>query len=115
VSATLLDGAATAAQIREELKPRVQKLREAGIVPKLSVVLIGDDLASHTYVRMKAKACRSVGIESETFTLPADTTQHEAEELIVRLNDDHQCTRHPVTASCAKAPGRGTPAQPLVS
>jgi methylenetetrahydrofolate dehydrogenase (NADP+)/methenyltetrahydrofolate cyclohydrolase len=55
VSATLLDGAATAAQIREELKPRVQKLREAGIVPKLSVVLIGDDLASHTYVRMKAK------------------------------------------------------------
>jgi len=45
VSATLLDGAATAAQIREELKPRVQKLREAGIVPKLSVVLIGDDPA----------------------------------------------------------------------
>jgi len=100
VSATLLDGAATAAQIREELKPRVQKLREAGIVPKLSVVLIGDDPASHTYVRMKAKACRSIGIKSETFALPADTTQKEAEDLIARLNDDHDVhgilVQHPV-------------------
>lgn len=100
MSATLLDGAATAAQIREELKPRVQKLREAGIVPKLSVVLIGDDPASHTYVRMKAKACRSIGIESETFALPADTTQQQAEELIARLNDDHNVhgilVQHPV-------------------
>jgi len=100
VSATLLDGAATAAQIREELKPRVQKLREAGIVPKLSVVLIGDDPASHTYVRMKAKACRSIGVESETFALPAATTQQEAEDLIARLNDDHHVhgilVQHPV-------------------
>lgn len=100
MSATLLDGAAIAAQIREELKPRVQKLREAGIVPKLSVVLIGDDPASHTYVRMKAKACRSIGIESETFALPADTTQHEAEDLVARLNDDYHVhgilVQHPV-------------------
>ncbi|MCL6474602.1 MAG: bifunctional methylenetetrahydrofolate dehydrogenase/methenyltetrahydrofolate cyclohydrolase FolD [Firmicutes bacterium] len=100
MSATLLDGAATAAQIREELKPRVQKLREAGIVPKLSVVLIGDDPASHTYVRMKAKACRSIGVESETFALPAATTQQEAEDLIARLNDDHHVhgilVQHPV-------------------
>jgi methylenetetrahydrofolate dehydrogenase (NADP+)/methenyltetrahydrofolate cyclohydrolase len=100
VSAILLDGAATSAQIREELKPRVQQLREAGIVPKLSVVLIGDDPASHTYVRMKAKACRSVGIESETFALPHDTTQQEAEELIARLNADESVhgilVQHPV-------------------
>ncbi|MCS6830873.1 MAG: bifunctional 5,10-methylene-tetrahydrofolate dehydrogenase/5,10-methylene-tetrahydrofolate cyclohydrolase, partial [bacterium] len=86
MSATLLDGAAVAAQIREELKPRVQRLRELGIVPKLSVLLIGDDPASHTYVRMKAKACRGVGIESDTFVLPQDTTQQEAEELIAQLN-----------------------------
>lgn len=100
MSATLLDGAATAAQIREELKPRVQRLREAGIVPKLSVVLIGDDPASHTYVRMKAKACRSVGIVSETFALPQDTTQQEAEALIERLNADENVhgilVQHPV-------------------
>lgn len=100
MSAILLDGAATSAQIREELKPRVQQLREAGIVPKLSVVLIGDDPASHTYVRMKAKACRSVGIESETFALPHDTTQQEAEELIARLNADESVhgilVQHPV-------------------
>lgn len=100
MSATLLDGAATAAQIREELKPRVQNLREAGIIPKLSVVLIGDDPASHTYVRMKAKACRSVGIDSETFALPQDTTQQEAEALIDRLNADDNVhgilVQHPV-------------------
>ncbi|MGQ9487525.1 MAG: bifunctional methylenetetrahydrofolate dehydrogenase/methenyltetrahydrofolate cyclohydrolase FolD [Armatimonadota bacterium] len=100
MSAILLDGAATAAQIREELKPRVQRLREAGIVPLLSVVLIGDDPASHTYVRMKAKACRSVGIESQTYALPSDTTQQEAEDLIAQLNADEQVhgilVQHPV-------------------
>ena len=100
MSAVLLDGAVTAAQIREELRPRVQRLREAGIIPKLSVLLIGDDPASHTYVRMKAKACRSIGIESETFALPAETTQQEAEELIARLNADNSVhgilIQHPV-------------------
>ncbi|MGC8783729.1 MAG: bifunctional methylenetetrahydrofolate dehydrogenase/methenyltetrahydrofolate cyclohydrolase FolD [Armatimonadota bacterium] len=100
MSAILLDGAATAAQIREELKPRVQRLREAGIVPKLSVLIIGDDPASHTYVRMKAKACRGVGIESETFALPHNTTQQEAEELVARLNADESVhgilVQHPV-------------------
>lgn len=100
MSAILLDGAATAAQIREELKPRVQRLREAGIVPHLSVVLIGDDPASHTYVRMKAKACRSVGIESQTYALPSDTTQQEVEDLIAQLNADEQVhgilVQHPV-------------------
>ncbi len=100
MSAILLDGAATAAQIREELKPRVQRLRETGIVPHLSVVLIGDDPASHTYVRMKAKACRGIGIESQTYALPAETTQQEAEELIARLNADENVhgilLQHPV-------------------
>lgn len=100
MSAILLDGAATAAQIREELKPRVQRLREAGIVPHLSVVLIGDNPASHTYVRMKAKACRSVGIESQTYALPSDTTQQEVEDLIAQLNADEQVhgilVQHPV-------------------
>lgn len=100
MSAILLDGAATAAQIHEELKPRVQRLREAGIVPHLSVVLIGDDPASHTYVRMKAKACRGVGIESQTHALPHDTTQQEAEDLIAQLNADENVhgilVQHPV-------------------
>lgn len=100
MSASVLDGAAVAAQIREELRPRVQRLREAGIVPKLSVVLIGDDPASHTYVRMKAKACRSIGIESETFALPHHTSQQEAEKLIDRLNADESVhgilVQHPV-------------------
>lgn len=100
MSATLLDGAAVAAQIREELRPRVERLREAGIVPKLSVVIIGNDPASHTYVRMKAKACRNIGIESETFALPQDTSQQEAEELIARLNADESVhgilVQHPV-------------------
>lgn len=100
MSAKLLDGAATAAQIREELKPRVERLKAEGVQPKLSVVIIGDDPASHTYVRMKAKACRQIGIESETFALPEQTTQHEAEALIARLNADENVhgilVQHPV-------------------
>lgn len=100
MSTILLDGSATAAQIREELKPRVQRLREAGVAPHLSVVLIGDDPASHTYVRMKAKACRSVGIESRTYALPSGTIQEEAEDLIAQLNADEQVhgilVQHPV-------------------
>lgn len=100
MSAKLLDGAAIAAQIREELKPRVERLKAEGIQPKLSVVIIGEDPASHTYVRMKAKACRQIGIESETFALPEQTTQHEAEALIARLNADGNVhgilVQHPV-------------------
>lgn len=88
MSATLLEGTVIAAQVREELIPRVMRLRENGIIPKLSVLLIGNDPASHTYVRMKEKACRSVGIDSETIHLPSDATQQQAEELVAQLNAD---------------------------
>ncbi|MFX5141941.1 tetrahydrofolate dehydrogenase/cyclohydrolase catalytic domain-containing protein, partial [Acinetobacter baumannii] len=59
-NALLLDGKAVAQRIRETLRARVAALRQREIVPCLAVMLVGDDPASHTYVRTKAKACESV-------------------------------------------------------
>ncbi len=88
MSAQILDGSATAAIIRQELKEQSKQLTEMGCQPKLAVVLIGDDPASHTYVKMKQKACKAVGVISERYALPADTSQEEAEQLIIKLNQD---------------------------
>jgi len=89
LSAEILDGQATARAIREEVKARVAALKAArGVIPRLAAVLVGDNPASEAYVGMKGKACRWVGIESETHRLPAEATQQEVESLIDRLNDD---------------------------
>lgn len=58
--ATILDGKAMAKAIRQDVARDVARLREVGLTPGLAVVLVGDDPASHTYVRAKAKACREV-------------------------------------------------------
>ncbi len=99
--AGLLDGQETARAIREELKFEVAEiLKSKGIVPKLAAVLVGDDPASDAYVSMKGKACKWVGVESETFRLPKDSTQEEVESLIDRLNADRTVSgvliQHPV-------------------
>lgn len=88
MSAQILDGTATAATIRQELKLQAAKLTEAGFQPKLAVILIGDDPASQTYVKMKQKACKAVGVISERYALNADSTQQEAEDLVRQLNED---------------------------
>lgn len=59
-----------------------------GIVPGLATVLVGDNPASHSYVRMKRKACAEAGIESLPHELPGDASQEEVEELVRRLNGD---------------------------
>jgi methylenetetrahydrofolate dehydrogenase (NADP+)/methenyltetrahydrofolate cyclohydrolase len=92
MTARLLDGAATLATIKAELSTRVAALRERGMVPGLGTVLVGDDPASHWYVRAKHRDCAEIGIESIQRELPAGSTQAEVEAVIDELNADKTCT-----------------------
>ncbi len=84
MSANLLDGKAISASIREGIANEVQDLKGKGVTPGLAVILVGDDQASHTYVRNKERACEQLGIYSELIKLPADVAE---EELLGRLHD----------------------------
>ncbi|MDQ6736652.1 MAG: bifunctional 5,10-methylene-tetrahydrofolate dehydrogenase/5,10-methylene-tetrahydrofolate cyclohydrolase [Gemmatimonadota bacterium] len=86
--AELIDGASIAARIRSEISAEVATLKGAGVVPKLTVVLVGDDPASTVYVAAKGKACIEVGMHEETIVLPASTTQEELMVLLDSLNAD---------------------------
>lgn len=89
--AKIIDGKAISAQVRAELAVETQLFKEEnGFLPGLAVVIVGDDLASHVYVRNKARACDEVGFYSETHELPKETTQEELEALIDRLNADEK-------------------------
>jgi methylenetetrahydrofolate dehydrogenase (NADP+)/methenyltetrahydrofolate cyclohydrolase len=88
VTARILDGKATSAQIRSEVAERVQALSGKGIIPGLAAVLVGDDAASRIYVGQKHKASADVGIRSEQVDLPAYVTEHELLATIRRLNRD---------------------------
>lgn len=105
--ALLLDGRAVAQRVRESLKPRVAALRERGVVPCLAVMLVGDDPASHTYVRTKARACESVGIRSVVQHYPASVSQAELEAQIDAWNADPTVhgvlIQHPVPAPLDEA------------
>jgi len=92
VSATILDGKATAAEIRADLTGRVARLRERGVVPGLGTVLVGDDPGSRSYVAGKHRDCAQVGITSLERELPADATQAQLEAVIDELNADPACT-----------------------
>lgn len=85
--ATLIDGAAIAADIREQVKARVTALSTAtGRKPGLATVLVGEDPASQAYVRMKGKNSLEVGMESFSYKLPASASQAEVEGLVRELN-----------------------------
>jgi methylenetetrahydrofolate dehydrogenase (NADP+)/methenyltetrahydrofolate cyclohydrolase len=92
VTATLLDGKATLATIKAELKARVATLRDQGIVPGLGTVLVGDDPGSRWYVSAKHRDCAEIGIESIRRDLPATSTQAEVEAVVDELNADPACT-----------------------
>src|SRR6478735_3635039 len=92
VTAQKLDGTATAAAIKDELKGRVAALRERGVVPGLGTVLVGDDPGSKWYVGAKHKDCAEIGIESIRVDLPATASQSEVEERIDELNAREDCT-----------------------
>lgn len=82
-------GSEIATEVKAILKTKVEKLAEAGKrLPKLVVILVGDNPASLSYVTGKEKACKAVGMDNELIKLPAQTTQAELEALIQRLNED---------------------------
>ncbi len=82
--AILIDGKAVSAAERELIKEQISKMN---IKPGLAVILVGEDPASQVYVRNKKKACADVGIYSESYDLPAETSQAELLELIENLNE----------------------------
>jgi methylenetetrahydrofolate dehydrogenase (NADP+)/methenyltetrahydrofolate cyclohydrolase len=86
--AKLLDGNAIAAEIRSEIAAGVADLEGSDIPVRLDVVLVGEDPASATYVRMKQRDCAEVGIESKAHRLPESVSQVELTALVERLNAD---------------------------
>jgi 5,10-methylene-tetrahydrofolate dehydrogenase/methenyl tetrahydrofolate cyclohydrolase len=89
MTASIIDGKLIATEIRTEVARGVEKLlADGGPRPGLATVLVGDNPASHTYVKAKQKACSEAGIESFGHELPATATQAEVEGLVARLNQD---------------------------
>jgi len=89
MTAKIIDGKEIAAELRKEITAGVEALlADGGPRPGLATVLVGDNPASHTYVRAKRKACAEVGIESFGHELPADASQAEVEKLVIELNAD---------------------------
>ncbi len=86
--AELIDGVSIARRIRDEVECDVQRLAQRGIVPGLTVVLVGDDPASAVYVRSKGKATEEAGMRSVTIRLPADTSQADLLAHVDALNAD---------------------------
>ncbi|MEU4608560.1 bifunctional methylenetetrahydrofolate dehydrogenase/methenyltetrahydrofolate cyclohydrolase [Kribbella sp. NPDC023972] len=92
MTAQILDGKATAAAIKDELKVRVAKLAEQGVVPGLGTILVGDDPGSRAYVAGKHRDCAAVGIASIQVELPAEATQDEIAAKVTELNENPDCT-----------------------
>lgn len=92
MTATILDGKATAADVKAELAIRVAALNAKGIYPGLGTVLVGDDPGSHAYVGGKHKDCAEVGITSVRVDMPADSTQAAVNAKIAELNADSAVT-----------------------
>ncbi len=89
MTARLINGKTLAAEIREDVRRRVDQRRAAGLrAPGLAVIMVGDDPASAIYVRNKHRACEQVGFVSRAHDLPANTRQSELKALIEGLNED---------------------------
>ncbi len=83
---TLIDGKALSQKIQQEIKEEVETLKQEGIIPGLAVILVGNDPASNTYVKMKEKACERVGFYSIVHKMPETITQDEIIETIKLMN-----------------------------
>ena len=88
MSAKILDGKQLSADIKENLRQEVEQITKTGRTPGLAVVIVGDDPASHVYVRNKKRACELIGIKSFGYELPENTSQDELLELVGTLNQD---------------------------
>lgn len=82
----IIDGKAVSTALREKMKAEVAQLKERGVTPGLAVVIVGDDSASRVYVNNKKKACAELGMHSEEYALPGDTTEAELLALVEKLN-----------------------------
>jgi methylenetetrahydrofolate dehydrogenase (NADP+) / methenyltetrahydrofolate cyclohydrolase len=91
MTATALDGWATAKEIRADLSARVAQLKERGVTPGLGTILVGDDPGSRSYVAMKHRDSALIGIDSIDRRLPATATQAEVEQAVRELNEDPAC------------------------
>lgn len=83
----IINGKELAKNIRLGLKDEVKELKENGIIPKLAVIMVGEDKASKVYVKNKSKACEEIGIEYEEYLLDENTTIEKLLEVIDNLND----------------------------
>jgi methylenetetrahydrofolate dehydrogenase (NADP+)/methenyltetrahydrofolate cyclohydrolase len=92
MTASILDGKATAAKVKADLKERVAKLAARGVTPGLGTVLVGDDPGSRAYVAGKHRDCAQVGIASIRRDLPASASQDDVEAAVRELNEDPDCT-----------------------
>jgi len=110
VTASLIDGKKLSAEIREELKSTVQKLKERGVEPGLAGILVGEDPGSATYIGLKSKACTEIGIKELMCHLPATVTERELLDTVTRLNKDSQVhgifIQLPLPAHLAAAEGK---------
>lgn len=86
--AVIMDGKQISKKIRGNLKIEAEELKNKGIIPKLAVIMVGNDSSSKIYVKNKSKACEEVGIEFEEFLLDENTTQEQLENLIEDLNQN---------------------------
>ena len=87
--ALIIDGKKISAEIKDELKNKVTELKKEGKEITLVVVQVGNDPASSIYVKNKKKACEYIGIQSQSYELPEETTQEELLSLVEKLNDDN--------------------------
>src|SRR5262245_43904095 len=90
MTARIIDGKAIAADLRAKVAVEVRGLAARGVVPGLAVVLVGDDPASHVYVRNKSKAVEEAGMRSFDHRLPATVSEAELLAVVQRLNRDPQ-------------------------
>ena len=88
MAAQILDGKKLANESEKEILESVMLLKESGIIPTLATILVGEDPASETYVRMKQQTCKRVGMESVAINLPKETSTKELLTKIDELNDD---------------------------
>ena len=84
----LINGVEIAQKVKDDLRPRINRLKQKGITPGLAVVLVGDNPASKSYVNMKAKAFESMQLFSETIRLPGESSQEKILDLVNQLNHD---------------------------
>ena len=88
MGAHIIDGKVCAASIEASLKPRVDRLISKGFAPHLAVIIVGDDPASHVYVRAKERACERLGIRSTKVLLPADIDFEQVVDQVIQLNNN---------------------------